>query len=618
MIDVYGIGVTLKLTDMVGPQLINLAKQFEKIDLLAISLNKSLRAVGSNTAGLKALNVETGMLDTKLERANQQAILLERNLRGLKAAGMVPGVNTPLPGVVPGLGGSGGRGGHRGGGGLHGGNIHMGSNGVGIGSVGMGLGSGALVPLVVAGATLYIGHGLYEEAKKLEKARADFGNLNLSKAENAEVLKKSRDLTSDVHGTKVTENMALIQDLHTATGDLHHAVQLAGPYAVFANAAKIQNSGKNVDGLVLNSIKALEHRGDPVMQNQAELDKELRMQSQVHFFTKGVVSPTDYYAMSRTGKLAYQLASPEYLYGPAAALISANSGATAGTMEMTALSSLVGGHMDKKAKGFLIGLGLWQDQVDPKVAEMRKRFDKDPEYQKIVAANGGNLIQTGGLSAENSKLFVEDRNKFVLDILMPAIKKKYGLDMSNEDVARLLSGNFNRNTSADLSFFVTNQMKVAKDTAGIRKSKDYTDANAMYMNTAVGAEENFVAAWTNFKTEFGSNVLPVITSVLNDGATILRNISEFKQKFFPSSDSAEGEKSKDKGLTPAWKLPGWPWGNDEKKPEDDKGVQAGNVYLDGQKVGYITGKYIAKDMSKPPTGPNFFDASMSPRPVGGK
>jgi len=632
MIDVYGIGVTLKLTDLVGPQLIALAKEFEKIDLLAVSLNKSLKAVGSSKAGMKALTAETGMLDAKLERANQQAILLERNLRGLKAAGMVPGVNTPLPGVVPGLGGGGGRGGHRGG--LHGGNIHMGSNGVGIGSVGMGLGSGALVPLVVAGATLYIGHGLYEEAKKLEKARADFGNLNLSKAENAEVLKKSRDLTGDVHGTKITENMSLIQDLHTATGDLHHAVQLAGPYAVFANAAKIQNSGKNVDGLVLNSIKALEHRGDPVMQNQAELDKELRMQSQVHFFTKGVVSPTDYYAMSRTGKLAYQLASPEYLYGPAAALISANSGATAGTMEMTALSSLVGGHMDKKAKGFLIGLGLWQEQTDPKVAAMRKRFDKDPEYQKIVAANGGNLIQTGGLSADNSKLFVEDRNKFVLDVLMPAIKKKYGLDMSNEDVARLLSGNFNRNTSADLSFFVTNQMKVSKDTAGIRKSKDYTDANGMYMNTAVGAEENFVSAWTNFKTEFGSNVLPVITSVLNDGAYILRNISEFKQKFFPGSDPVDGEKKHDKDLPPAWKMPGWPWGSDDKKPEDDKvkkdlstvasavsngqGVQAGNVYLDGQKVGYITGKYIAKDMAKPPTGPNFFDASMSPRPVGGK
>lgn len=646
MIDVYTIGMTLKLNDLVAPQLLQLSREFTKVEALAVSLNKSLKGMGSNAAGIRSINVEIGVLDTKLARANQQALMLDGRLRQLKASGVLLGTGVTGAGVIPpivpiggapggaggngrgrtgggaGAGGGGSGGGH--GGGIHGGNIHMGPGGPGIGSVGFGLGSSSMIPLAIGAGVIYMGHGLYEEAKKLEKARADFSNLNLSKSDNAEVLKKAESIAGLVHGTKITENLALIQDLHTATGDLHHSLELSANYATFANAAKVQNGGKSVDNLVLSSIKALEHRGDAVMQNAAMLDKELRMQSQVDFFTKGVVGPNDYYAMSRTGKLAYQLADKDYLYGPAAALISANSGATAGTMEMTALSSLVGGHMDKKAKAFMMEIGLWQEKVDPKVAAYRKQFDKDADYQKIVAANGGNLIQTGGLSGENTKLFVSDRNKFVLEVLMPAIKKKYGLDMSNEDIASLLSSNFNRNTSGDLSFFVTNQLKVAKDTAGVRNAKDFVQANKSYMETATGSEENFISAWTNFKAEFGKNVLPLVTGMLNDGAEILRNISEFKSKFFPESgsDSKFGVKH-DIGFQPAWKFddskPWWGSSDWKKKPSDasipppksQQQTQAvGDVYLDKQKVGNVLARHMGNSLNKN-LGTGLFDAGVA-------
>lgn len=557
MIDVYSIGTTLKLNDFVSPELMNLVREFTKLDALAVGVNKQLKAMGSEVAGIRALTAASKQLDTGLKGVNAEALMIEKNLRAatlalpagglgiekelvaanvqaaalarqlaaIHALGHTPGGGNPLLPPVPG-GGGGGGGRHRGG--LHGGNLHFGHNGVGVGGVGMGLASDMLLPLAAGAVAVYVGHKFYESAKELEKAKADFSNMNLSQSDNDTVLRKSWDLTNSVHGTTAAGNMGLIQDLHTATGDLHHSLEMSDAYAKFSIAASLQNNGQNVDGLVSDSIKALEHRGDKVLQDEKERDKELRMQSQVDFFTRGKVGPADYFSMSKTGKLAYQLASPEYLYGPAAALISANSGATAGTMEMTALSSLIGGHMDKKGKGFLAGLGLWSDVVNPDVAALRKKFDKDPEYQKIVAANGGSLIQSGGLSQENAKLFVEDRNKFVLDVLVPAIKNKYGLNTSDEDIARLLSANLNRNTSNDLSFWVTNEKKVAKDTIGIRRGKDYEGAYDNYMNhTPTGAEKDFEGAWENFKTQFGENMLPAITSMLVTGATILRTIGEF-------------------------------------------------------------------------------------------
>jgi hypothetical protein len=424
------------------------------------------------------------------------------------------------------------------------------------------------------------------------------------------VLAKSWSLTDSVHGTTATENLALIQDLHTATGDLKHSLEMSDAYAKFSVAASMQNNGESVEGLVSDSIKALEHRGDKVLQNPAERDKELRMQSQVDFFSRGKVSPADYFAMSKTGKLAYQLASPEYLYGPAAAMISANSGSTAGTMEMTGLSSLIGGHMDKKGKGFLASLGLWSDVVDPKVAEMRKKFDQDPEYQKIVAANGGSLIQTGGLSGANAKLFVEDRNKFVLDVLVPAIQKKYGLNTSDEDIARLLSANLNRSTSNDLAFWVTNRQKVAKDTGLIRGSNDYQGAYSNYMDhTPTGAEKGFESAWENFKTEFGKNMLPAITNMLTTGADILRSIGA-------AANSQTGQAVTNTGNA-ALHAFAWPYraisslfhGSDEKpdgKPNQShaaqsvapQSAQSGTVHttinIDGKKVAQAVTPYIAQ------------------------
>jgi hypothetical protein len=244
--------------------------------------------------------------------------------------------------------------------------------------------------------------------------------------------------------------------------------------------------------------------------------------------------------------------------------------------------------------------------VNPDVAAMRKKFDKDPEYQKIVAANGGSLIQSGGLSPENAKLFVEDRNKFVIDVLVPAIQKKYGLNIDDEDIARLLSANLNRNTSNDLSFWVTNRKKVAKDTALIRGTNDYEGAYRNFMNTPTGAEKDFASAWENFKTQFGENMLPAITSMLTTGASILRTIGE-------AAKTPLGQGSID-FTGGALHAAMWPWraigslfhGSDSTAPgHADTSVapkspppshtEHGDVYLDGFKVG----KHVARTLSMP-------------------
>jgi hypothetical protein len=366
--------------------------------------------------------------------------------------------------------------------------------------------------------------GSYEEAKKLAQAQADFKNLNLSALDNSRVFGVATNLSHKTLGTTITNNIKLIQDLHTATGDLNKSLRLSGAYSQFSVAARVQNGGQDVDNLVLTSIKALEHRGDKVVQSPVALQQELHRQSQVFFATKGRVSPSDYFHLSQTGKMAYTLADSDFLYGPMAAMMQAKTGQTTGTAQMTTLSSLIGGHMTNKAKGFLRGMGLWDDQTSPLAKGLKDLINNDPLVKKLIAAQGDVSIQSGGLPAYAAAMAAGNTDKFTREILVPAIRKKYG-NLSDEQIGLMLTKQFNRNTADDLSFWVLNAQKVKKDTGIINKSNGFGGAYRSYLKTPEGAEEAAGAAWKNFLAMFGSVYLPVITKGLLKLAGVLNSLS---------------------------------------------------------------------------------------------
>ncbi|RQZ24053.1 hypothetical protein DIE14_23135 [Burkholderia sp. Bp9017] len=358
-----------------------------------------------------------------------------------------------------------------------------------------------------------------------------FQTLNLSAVDNAKVFATAQTLAHKNLGATIADNIALITDLHTATGDLGKALSLSDAYNRFSIAAKIQNDGKNVDGLVYNSVKALEHRGDKVMQNPTELAKELAMQSQVYFATRGRISANDYFHASQTGKIAYQLASPEYLYGAFAALISAKTGSTAGTTLMTFNSSLIGGHMDKKAKGFLSSLGLWDTKISPEALAIQRAVNKtlDPEMRKALRAQHIETPVTGGLSPANAKLASQNPDQFIHDVLVPAMRRKFG-NVSEEQLSILIAQNFNRGTGDFIGSNITSAQKNAKDTKIFRSTSDFSGAYREYIKSPEGAEVAADAAWKNFLAVFGSVYLPTITNGLLKIASGLDRFGQFVER----------------------------------------------------------------------------------------
>lgn len=376
--------------------------------------------------------------------------------------------------------------------------------------------------------------GPYEQAKKLEQERQKFTALNLSAADNALAFAKAQDLAHKNLGSTIGENIALIRDLHTALGDLPGALRMSEDFQKFSIAARVQNDGKPVEGLVYNAVKALEHRGDKVAQNPAEMRRELDLMSKVYTGSGGKVGPSDYFHASQTGKMAYTLFDPEFLFGQFAAFMQAKTGSTAGTSAMTYVSSLLGGHMDNKGKGFLTSLGLWDMTVSPQAKLMQQAVNdqiaKDPSIASALKKMHMLTPIVGGLAPQFIDMASRRPDEFIQKVIAPRIRERFGMDLTDEQVAGIIMRNFNRNTSDFIGSFITSQHKYEKDARIFGNAKGFGAAYQQYIKSPEGAEIAADAAWKNFLAVFGSLYLPVITGGLLKLAGALDSLSQTVEK----------------------------------------------------------------------------------------
>lgn len=372
-----------------------------------------------------------------------------------------------------------------------------------------------------------------KSAKELMMAQADFRTLNLTASQMAEVNSTAATLSHKVLGSTIAGNIRLIQDLHTAFGDLHHAIETAPEFTKYETTLKMALGEHAADGAVNAMAKALEHRGGDVLTNPAEFKKELAMASQVTLATKNRVRAQDFLLASQTGGMAYSFLSDRYLYGPMAALMTMfKSGDRVGTMLMTSFSSLVGGHMDQKAKGFLATLGLGEEGVSKERIQSIKNAMKglSPEDQKIYMQSlGAERILSGGLKSSFATLFMHDPDKFV-SVLEERIRDKFGKNLSDDQVAQIISANFNRKTGDFLASQIKNRSKLEKDSHVFRNAMDFNRGYDNYLNAPNGAAMALSSSWTNLKAVLGIQLLPTVTKLTLEIAKLFDTLSNFMEK----------------------------------------------------------------------------------------
>src|SRR3569833_1206212 len=110
MFEAYSVGVTLRLNNLISPQLKILSQEFTKLESLSVSLGTALKGIKTEAAGLRTLASGANASNRALEKASLSAAALEKRLVALRAASTsISPVNPIIPGAAPRAGGGGGR-----------------------------------------------------------------------------------------------------------------------------------------------------------------------------------------------------------------------------------------------------------------------------------------------------------------------------------------------------------------------------------------------------------------------------------------------------------------------------------------------------------------------------
>lgn len=618
MIDVYAIGTTLKLADHVTPNLVKLAQEFGKLDALALQVNKRLQKMGAEVVGVRNLATAAGRLAGSLKTITNQSAQAEKNLVGLRAA--LPGgglgleaeliaanaqaktlaatlagirgarLVPALPGPGGGSAGGGGGGGHRGGR-IHGGNMHVGPHGLGIGGVGMGLASDMLVPLAAAGIATYVGHKFYESAKDYEMAYARFRSLNLGDRVNEDADKFSRGTRQ--FGVSMTERMTMLRDMHEVMGNYEEAKAITPLFSrmLAANKGVFGEEGNRFDNKTFQALgKVIEMRGGT--NSEAEMFRQADFAQKVLTGSAGLVTPKDMLAFMKTGGVAARLLSNRAFYEESAPMIQEMGGTRFGTSIMSAHQNLAMGRGSLQAMKEAARLGI----IDPKMIE----------YTSIGTIK---RVLPGALKAAD--LFNTSKFEYLLNVLVPAIREKgvvgpghrliTGNAINDDQIVNELNVLFSQRTAANaFAQMYLQRNKIEKNVGVTDKAMGLKELEGVYKGSPAGAQDEFTAAWTDFKTQFGKSLLPAITNMLKVGADMLRGIADFANSPAGKTISEIGG-----GALHAF---AWPWklmfGSAEAaEPKKDTTVVTasrgnnGTVHatfnIDGKKFANATAPYFA-------------------------
>lgn len=627
MINVYEIGTTLKLVDLVTPQLVKLSDGFAKLDSLALQVNKRLQKMGAEVVGVRNLATAAKSLGSHLKTVKDQAELVEKNLLNVRMALPSGGLGleaeliaanaqakmlaATIHGIrgggtlLPGGGGSGGRGGGGHGGRVHGGNLHFGSGGVGIGGVGIGLMSDALVPLGAAMVAGYVGKQFYEGAKEYQDAFMRFQSLNLGDRVNDEADKFVK--ASRTFGVSRNELMKSMAESVGLFGSFEEASKFTPTLLSLAKANSAvfgdKHGAMDEEGLK-NILKFIDRRGG--FKDEATFKRNLDLAEKLVTGSAGFLKFQDLGTFSQNAGTAFRSLSDEGLLHMEGLMIE-QGGQKAGTALMSLYQNLIAGRTPKKTMGYLQDLGLATLQM------------------QTHGALGGKPIKSLIMTdIKESALLQSDPAKWMSDVLMPALAAK-GIT-KEADVLKAVNDVLSTRTASNQGSIMTaQQFQVLRDFHLAKGAMGSSQVVDMYKKSASGAEDDFKAAWEDFKTQFGASILPQITKMLKVGTEMLRGLSDF-------ANSPTGKTIGDIGGS-MLKAFIWPYrlmsGNANAATPSSSGSSpyvAPNqklpvlvntrIDLDGKKLGEAVTNYIVDGFGKSQSTNSGFDFTRSAPPIG--
>jgi hypothetical protein len=348
-----------------------------------------------------------------------------------------------------------------------------------------------------------------DEYLQLSQARQKFLARNLSPRENTEAFSAVDETVKNLRGLTHAETTETLTDLHTALGDLHHAMEalpIASKYRFGVSTLLGDKfSPEEIESQIQGGMKFLEMIG--AVSDRSKMEAYFNRVQQITTATGGRVTPDEMLAMAKTGGTAVQGLSLEGLTSLTLP-IQEMGGSRTGTALQTLFQNIIAGHIEQK------GLAEWQ--------RLGLLDESKVEYNKsgIVKSMRAGAIPIGTLMQESPLAFA--------DALRDAMQRK-GVDTGDpKKVIEELGALKMPRTAAELTSLMINQRsRVTKDMGLVTNAKQIDQLYGQGLESPMGQLRELNAQLVDFKAQVGKPLLEIATNFSKAFMPILQYASEY-------------------------------------------------------------------------------------------
>ncbi len=374
----------------------------------------------------------------------------------------------------------------------------------------------------------WLGMGIMKSAlKPAEEYAHQLNIMNIAGMKHqqiAEAVAKSWQIASKIPTSDVVSNLKTFMDLRNIFGHTGEAMQYMPELTMIKGLLKSSSESsvsQSSENLSYSLAKALDIRG--AVNSPAQFNEQAEMMAKVITATQGRVLPQDYQMLFKYGRQGVPGLSNQFLYQELPTFMQQMKGSGGGgssggfgTSIAAFYRFFVQGVMTKAALQGMQQLGLISASAGLKTTTVGTQL---MQHQHV---KGVDLAQS-------------DPFLWVQNILLPAIRGKYGDNLTNNQLSRAITDAMRGASTTGIFSVLQYALKaqqVYRDEGLIKKVKDPKEAYAASLsNDPTLAFSALGAQWTNLKIAFGMGVIPVILPMISKLATGFTDFAAILRKY---------------------------------------------------------------------------------------
>lgn len=316
--------------------------------------------------------------------------------------------------------------------------------------------------------------------------------------------------------TTATGNLKTVLDLRNVFGNTAEAIQYLPELARIQTVLKSSSESgvrDNAEGLAYSLAKALDVRN--AVRNPQMFSEQAEAMAKVITALQGRVLPEDYRMLFKYGRQSIPGLTNEFLYQELPTFMMEMKGKSGGGGQGGFGSVLAAGY-----RFFVQGI------MNKRAAENLSALGLIPHSSILKTTTTGTTLKGG---VKDAMLFQRDPFQWTQKVLLPAIRKKYGDNLTDQQLTQIINQTMKGNQLAQFEIlqFALKAQNVYRDQKLIEGAKDSQTAFKMAMSsdptTAMAA---FNAQWNNFQTAIMMGVIPVIVPAL---ISLTRYLNQFAE-----------------------------------------------------------------------------------------